>query len=269
MKHIIPDTSRNNMDINSEMLWNTIQQLDHEEKAQVWQFIKAIQANRLSATIEKSIHVAHIAQLPHPTNVRKRYTLEDMKAIADAHELDFEWNYEKLRKAFPAEPRIKVELIDGQICVYPNELANEPEIVGNIGFLMLQASENKRKGDLLFAPMDLVLDERNIFQPTICFLSVSQQNKIEGNTIYGVPEVVVEIVSSTEAVQEREMKRDIYEAFGVKEYWEVRPDKKRIEVEVLQQGEFIPSCKARRKGKVHSTIFKNFSLSVEDIFDRD
>ncbi len=262
MKNILPDTSRNHMDINSELLWNTIQTLDNEEKAQVWQYIKTIQAQKLPAIVEKNT--------PLPAfKARMIHTLEQMKAIAEAQPMDFEWNYEKLQKYFPTEPRIKVELIDGQLCIYPNELASEPEIVGNIGFLMLQASENNRKGDLLFAPMDLVLDDRNIFQPTICFLSPSQRNKIEGNTIYGVPEVVVEIVSSTEAVQEREMKRDIYESFGVREYWEVRPDKKRIEVEVLQEGEFIPSCKARRKGKVYSTVLKTFSLSVEDIFDRD
>jgi Uma2 family endonuclease len=264
MKHIIPDTSRTYVDINSEMLWNAIQTLDAEEKAQVWQYIKTLQAQKQPLAVDVTPY------MPLPASkVRLNHTLEELKAIADAQPIDFEWNYEKLRKAFPTEPRIKVELIDGQLCIYPNELANEPEIVGNIGFLMLQASDNKRKGDLLFAPMDLVLDERNIFQPTICFLSPSQRHKIEGNTIYGVPEVVVEIVSSTEAVQERELKRDIYESFGVREYWEVRPDKKRIEVEVLQQGEFIPSCKARRKGKVYSTVFHNFSLAVEDIFDRD
>jgi len=254
------------MDSNSEMLWNLLQQLDKEEKAQVWQFIKAIQSNRQPIQVQKT---AYKDQLTNSTHVRKTYTVDDLKEIANACAGDFEWNYERIRQAFPPEPRVKIELIDGQLCIYPNELATEPEIVGNIGFLMLQASENKSKGDLLFAPIDLVLDEKNIFQPTICFIAQPQNLKVDGNTLYGVPEVVLEIVSSTEAVQEREMKRDIYESFGVKEYWEVRPDKKRIEVEVLQGGEFIPYCKARRQGKVFSYILKGFSLSVEDVFDRD
>ncbi len=270
MKNIIPHTSENNMNIDSDMLWNALQLLDKEEKAQVWQFIKAIQNNRQANQHHHPIHnIAHQAQIPNQNQGRRIYTIDEMREIAQAYSLDFEWNYERLRQAFPNEPRIKVELIEGQLYIYPNELATEPEIVGNIGFLMLQASENKRKGELLFAPIDLVLDEKNIFQPTICFMSQSQHTYTEGNALYGVPEVVLEIVSSTEAVQERETKRDIYEAFGVKEYWEVRPDKKRIEVEILQNGEFIPYCKARRQGKVSSYILKNFSLLVEDIFDRD
>ena len=211
------------MNINDEMLWNGLQQLDKEEKAQVWQFIKAIQANR--QTYHQPVHiVAHQATLPTQTQGRRIYTIEELKEIAASQPIDTEWNYDHLRKIFPLEPRIKVELIEGQVYIYPNELATEPEIVGNIGFLMLQASENKRNGDLLFAPIDLVLDEKNIFQPTICFVSKAHEHAIEGNTLRAVPELVLDIVSSTEAVQEREMKRDIYEAFGVKEYWEVRPD---------------------------------------------
>lgn len=268
---MIPDASRNNMDINNETLWNAIQQLDKDEKAQVWQLIKTLQNNRKATLpIDRTVHVvAHQAQIPHQGKSRRIYTMDELRSIADSHEADFEWNYERLRAAFPTEPRIKVELIDGQLYLYPNELATEPEIVGNIGFLMLQASERKRKDDLLFAPIDLVLDDKNIFQPAICFIAPEQHTTLDSNAVYGVPDLVLEIVSSTDAVQEREMKRDLYEAFGVKEYWEVRPDKKRIEVEVLHDGEFVPFCKARRKGKVVSSVLTGFSMSVEDIFERD
>lgn len=271
MNNIIPDTSRNLMDINSEMLWYAFQELDNDEKKQVWQLIKTLQNNRSTANLpERNPHVlAHQAQMPQQGKGRRIYTLGELKSIADSYQSDFEWSYDRLKETFPTEPRVKVELIDGQLHIYPNVLATEPEIIGNIGFLMLQASDKKRKDNLLFTPIDLVLDERNIFQPAICFISTNQTTNADNSAAFGVPELVLEIVSSIEAVEEREMKRDLYESFGVKEYWEVRPDKKRIEVEILHEGIFVPHCKARRKGKVSSTVLKGFTLAVEDIFERD
>jgi Uma2 family endonuclease len=200
-------------------------------------------------------------------SLKKNHSTEDLKAIAAQYPSDFVWTHEKIKEVFPFSYKAKMELIAGVLSIYPNVIATEPEIVGNIGFMMLQVIEKKRRGELLFAPFDLVLDKENIFQPAICFIPFSRRRTVKDNLVTGLPDLVLEIVSSTESVQEREKKRDLYERFGVKEYWEVRPDKRRIEVEILQDGEFIPYSKARRAGEVRSKVLKGFSLLLEDIFE--
>jgi Uma2 family endonuclease len=218
---------------------------------------------------EENIQVAPPLPFSPRQAIKKSYSLDELLDIVSLYPADFEWTYEKLKELLPFEYKLKIELIQQKLCIYPNPIATEPEIVSNIVFMMLQIVEKKRRGELLFAPFDVVLDEYNVVQPAVAFVIYSRRKIVKENVIRGVPDLVLEIVSSTESVQEREQKRELYEKFGVKEYWEVRPDRKRIEVEILQDGRFVPFVKARRNGKVKSHILKGFVLALEDIFEAE
>ena len=108
--------------------------------------------------------------------------------------------------------------------------------------LMLQFGGYLRNNqcEVFAAPFDLRLpgveekDEEatNVYQPDL--LVVCDKSKLEGTGYYGVPSLVIEILSPSTVRNDRLLKFNAYEKAGVKEYWIVEHDTKLISVFVLQ-----------------------------------
>lgn len=81
--------------------------------------------------------------------------------------------------------------------------------------------------------MDVYLEDENIFQPDILFISNENQHVIEEDGIHGAPDLVIEILSPGTAKYDLMKKKDVYERRGDKEYWIVNPETK------LVQGYFL------------------------------
>ena len=64
-------------------------------------------------------------------------------------------------------------------------------------------------------------------------------NKIESKGLVGVPDLVVEILSPGTAHVDIGEKRDVYEQYGVKEYFIVDPVDKKVTTLILQGREFV------------------------------
>ena len=70
--------------------------------------------------------------------------------------------------------------------------------------------------------MDVHLDEGNIFQPDLIFISNENRHIIK-ERIEGAPDLVAEILSPSTSSNDKIHKKAQYERFGVKEYWIVDP----------------------------------------------
>lgn len=66
--------------------------------------------------------------------------------------------------------------------------------------------------------------------------------------VAGAPELIVEIISPESGYSDRKRKFDLYERYGVHEYWIVDPDERVVEVYLLE-----PENKFRRAGIYGST----------------
>ncbi|MPZ87902.1 MAG: Uma2 family endonuclease, partial [Nitriliruptorales bacterium] len=64
-------------------------------------------------------------------------------------------------------------------------------------------------------------------------------------------------------------KRDLYERFGVPEYWFVDLDADRVEVHRLVEGRFAPPVVLGRDAKLTSDLLPGFVLPVADLLDAD
>jgi Uma2 family endonuclease len=92
-------------------------------------------------------------------------------------------------------------------------------------------------GVVLFSPVDIELDKKNVFQPDIIFISNSNLKKIiKDDKIKGSPDLVIEILSPGKENRKRDLedKYKVYEKFGVKEYIVVDPKSKEIHQFVLE-----------------------------------
>jgi Uma2 family endonuclease len=118
------------------------------------------------------------------------------------------------------------ELIDNHLYMPPSPSFFHQDICGEIYWKMKQSiGEN---GKVAIAPFDIKLDStRNVVQPDITVILSKNPNQInELGKFIGVPDLIVEILSPGNKDYDLITKKDLYEEFGVKEYWVVDPDTK-------------------------------------------
>ena len=89
---------------------------------------------------------------------------------------------------------------------------------------------------------------------------------IVGDWIRGVPDLVVEVISTTHAERDRIVKREVYEQAGVPEYWLVDPGSLSVEVFRLEEGTYRPAGYLEGRGTVRSPLLPDVSVNVERLF---
>lgn len=90
---------------------------------------------------------------------------------------------------------------------------------------------------ILYAPIDVILSEKETRQPDILMIHRSREHIIEEHAIVGPPDLVIEIISPSTAKQDRTEKLESYARFGVPEYWIVDHSNLKIEQYGLRKEE--------------------------------
>lgn len=131
------------------------------------------------------------------------------------------------------------ELIDGELVVSPSPIKLHQDVSGNLHFLLRQLYK-KIGGTVQYAPMDVHLDDENVVQPDIFWVSDKNEKCKVGEDGYwhGPPDLIVEILSPGTARQDKVTKFALYERHGVREYWIADPKYRNIEVWSLVEGKY-------------------------------
>lgn len=116
------------------------------------------------------------------------------------------------------------ELINGSIYMSPAPTPKHQRIIRDLAFVLSSFVKNSQKGEVLFSPCDVYFDEQaNAVQPDVIFISKEKASIVqEDSSINGVPDLIVEILTD----HDLGVKKELYERFGVREYWVVNPDTK-------------------------------------------
>src|SRR5574337_1134900 len=133
----------------------------------------------------------------------------------------------------------RYELIGEELMMTPSPIPYHQWIAKNIVYEMEKIVREKGLVMVLGAPCDVYLDDENVIQPDILFISRERTHIIGKNNIQGAPDLAVEILSESTAYIDLMKKKRLYAKFGVKEYWVVDPDGKTIEIYYLKEGVFI------------------------------
>ena len=131
----------------------------------------------------------------------------------------------------------KIEYINGNTVMMAPAGTGHNNVGGNLYRIISNFLRKKRCK--VFYETKVVLDENNRFIPDL--LVVCDRDKIKENHVEGAPDFVVEILSPSTRKRDLSSKRDIYEKFGVKEYWIIDPKAETIDVYVLEDGKFTMS----------------------------
>jgi Uma2 family endonuclease len=120
-------------------------------------------------------------------------------------------------------------------------------------------------GEILVAPVDVVVDEFNAPQPDVLYVSEARREIITADGIVGAPDVVMEVISPSSISRDRHLKRKLYERLGVQEYWIIDPNNAAIEVYRLTPEGYDLTSFAAYEGLVQSGVLQGFSVQVQDI----
>lgn len=130
-----------------------------------------------------------------------------------------------------------IQLIDGEAITLMPPIPKHQAIVGEILFLLITIAR-KLGGKAFTSPIEVYLDEYNIFEPDVLYLTPDSQCVIEEKRLRGAPELVVEVLSPSTAKYDRQEKYIAYEKHGVHEYWIVDPAHDTLEIWVNKDGTF-------------------------------
>ena len=161
---------------------------------------------------------------------------------------------------------IRYELLDGELILSPSARTAHQRTSGNIYYSLRTFVEENKLGEVFHAPYDVVLDDFNVVQPDILFVSNEREHIITDLNIQGAPDLVIEILSPSTARRDRTQKRDLYERHGVPEYWLANTDAKSVQVLTLQDGEYRIAGIYTAGQTVISPLLQGFTLNIDDIF---
>jgi Uma2 family endonuclease len=147
------------------------------------------------------------------------------------------------------------EIINGKIYMMSRPNMNHVTIAGNIHEIFKRFLRGKTC-KVYFEP-DVFLDNENNFIPDIVVLCDRSKKKFKG--IYGAPDLVIEILSPSTDMKDMGEKKDIYGKTGVKEYWIIDPQSKKITVYFL-------SCNSL---KVNNIYYYRSSNEIQKMPDDD
>lgn len=159
------------------------------------------------------------------------------------------------------------ELINGNIMrrssphsIHQIVQANLMRHLGNCAF-------DNQLGRVLGAPLDVVFSDEDSVQPDVFFIKKEREKIIEWNgPVWGSPDLIVEIISKGTGKSDRIDKFQLYQHFGVAEYWIVDPSIQTVEIFELSNGKYEIKQFEEIEGTVNSSVLTGLALSLNHIF---
>ncbi|MEM1059500.1 MAG: Uma2 family endonuclease [Verrucomicrobiota bacterium] len=158
------------------------------------------------------------------------------------------------------------QLIDGELIMSPSPTSKHQRIVLNLAVLLTQYGKSKKSGQTYVAPLDVELPGGHIVEPDVMYISRERAEIIKEPRIVGAPDLVVEVLSPANARLDRQRKRELYAASGVRELWIVDPDAERLEVFRLAENAERPAALFYREDEASSALLPGLAFSVGGLF---
>ncbi len=181
--------------------------------------------------------------------------------------------------------RDNYEIIGGKKFMAPAPSAGHNATLFNFGRIIMNYMEdNNIEGNVFTDNVDLYLPDGSVFQPDLTVIKSENSEIIDWiGAIHGVPDMVAEVLSKSTKQRDLTVKKDTYEAVGVKEYWIIDPYMRCIDVYILKDGKFSfegeyqhytrreseqlnESDKANIKYEVPVSIVPGLSVNLNRIF---
>ena len=160
----------------------------------------------------------------------------------------------------------RYELIEGELLMTPSPVTKHQRISRKIAFVIETFVTGNNLGEVFYAPFDVYLDNENVVQPDILFISKERSSITGEKNIQGAPDLVIEIISESTAYRDLVQKKKLYAKFGIKEYWITIPEEGSIEIYILKDNTYQPYKTYKKDDILESPCLKGLKMGLKEIF---
>ena len=162
------------------------------------------------------------------------------------------------------------ELAYGELRVADSPSVSHQRVVLELMLALVPFVRQKQLGEVLIAPMDVILDFDNalVVQPDLLFVS-NERRHIIGDRIYGAPDLTIEVLSPHPRIGRLDERVAWFAQFGVNECWLVNTEQKNIAVLSLASGGVTARSLHRNGDPIRSDVFEEIRLRPLQIFGYD
>jgi Uma2 family endonuclease len=169
----------------------------------------------------------------------------------------------------------RYEIIDGELFMTPSPKTMHQRLIVKLFRIIDDFVRKGELGEVFIAPYDVVLSKHDVVQPDIIFVSKERSGIITELNIQGSPDLVIEILSPSTKERDLVLKKKLYAAFGIKEYWIVDPENEKMTLLTLgkigyedQPTPVSPLTKGGIKGGCKSLLLKGLKIDIAKLFKK-
>ena len=186
--------------------------------------------------------------------------LTDMAGMAAKKTKGFVWND---YRQWPNDERW--ELIGGEaFAMTPASNTRHQRVVAKLHVELARFFQRK-KCELFLSPVDVKLSEQDVVEPDL--VVVCNPNQVKTSHIEGAPTLVVEVLSTSTALYDRQRKMDLYARSGVKEVWLVTPCPASVETYLLIESGYRLAAVYGKVDTLKSATFPRLRVALGKVFD--
>lgn len=122
----------------------------------------------------------------------------------------------------------RCEVIFNELIMSPSPSSQHQFLLADLHVLLYTFLKDKGIGKAVLSPFDVYFENYiSAVQPDLIVLLNETLNKVEKDGLYGAPDIAIEILSQNKSYDTKR-KRALYEKAGVKEYFMIDPENKKV-----------------------------------------
>lgn len=173
------------------------------------------------------------------------------------------------RERRPPSDHHRYELIQGRIVMTPPADFRHATLDTWLGHRLWRHVDEHELGFVLGSSGTYDMPSGDTLEPDVAFVSHARLEggppPVAGRNIRIVPDLVIEVLSKSTQARDRGVKKEIYAANGVREYWLVDP--RRRTVTVFQARDHVfDAGRTLAAGVLPSVALRRLELTVEEVF---
>jgi Uma2 family endonuclease len=209
------------------------------------------------------------ATLPEPTLIEPIPVNQELAEPANGARRfprQGEWTYEDWVN-FPNDGW-KYEIIDGVLHMSPPPLIDHQDVVSELLTGMRSQARRRGLGKVLTAPCGVRLPGQKVpVEPDIFFVKRERLRIIKKRYVEGAPDLIVEVLSPSNASYDLETKFNLYQQGGVQEYWIVSPWDRTVRIYNLVKGAYRLTGEYGPGDVARSLVLTGFKVPVATLFE--
>lgn len=163
------------------------------------------------------------------------------------------------------------ELINGKAYnMSPAPTSIHQFIVGELHFSLRTFLQNQ-KCYVFVAPFDVFFSENeqydtpdHVVQPDLSV--ICSKDQISKNGCHGAPSLIIEVLSPSTALKDFNEKFNLYQKYGVNEYWIVDPGNQTVHVYTLEDGSYQDRRLYTEEQMIQSKQFPELAIPFHQLF---